>query len=822
MTELTLDDFGRELLAQREWLSRLAHTLVSDPASADDLVQDTWAAALRTRPRPAGGLRGWLATVLRNNAVSRRRSEARRTQREHRASRPEATESTRDVVERAALQQEVVAAVMGLDEAYREVILLRYFEDLSPRDIALRLGVPVSTVKTRLARAAERLRERLDLTWNGGRTAWMGALGVWIDAESATGAGRSLAAAAAGLLVVGGATFAALEWRGRTGDADPETEDRTIALAEPSLATKRRPLEVSAAPAEGASKAGGRGGAAASTSRRSGFTGAIAVADEWMGGVERVAWPKRERTPYKIDGAPKRAYSFGAAAPPGFALVERFEGEVGRSVDAVLDTLVAKERDGSELWLAAETPVHAVEVEAFALQQTEATVEQVQEIWHRPGPSPNTMALTVGGGAPKGEDGERAWTPLWLPTGHGADPGKDLGDRRAMNGFPLATARHFAERVGVRLPTEFEFEAAIRGRKGYEFPWGKRRELKHMAVLGSSYGDGPLEVGTRKDADTRLRLYDLLGNLWEWTESPFTAYPNWRRVPGLEYDPPFGEALRVIRGGSFLTPGDHVSATTRRGLDPGAQSEDVGFRFAASLTPGLDRARQIVRDLSPRLRPHGARFDLDRVVACDRWIATEPKARKQPKRYAVLHRYDYAIWVPLEEESRARFARQASGADDLQPLGLLATNLGALDDWGVRSASEDDLDYSTNFNREEVFLVCYSSSGSAPPRERIAGLFEEPLGVAPPWPDSRASRRPSFVLLKAGALFHARMSCLPWKGANPGSGEVGRPELLSRLGEAGASGLAFPVESGGAGGRAELRVWFSSGQLDGSWRRAED
>ena len=58
-----------------------------------------------------------------------------------------------EIVARLETQRRVVDAVMALDEPYRTVVVYRYFDDLPPKEIAARLGVPVGTVKTRLKRA---------------------------------------------------------------------------------------------------------------------------------------------------------------------------------------------------------------------------------------------------------------------------------------------------------------------------------------------------------------------------------------------------------------------------------------------------------------------------------------------------------------------------------------------------------------------------------------------------------------------------------------------------------------------------------------------
>ena len=160
------------LLAQAGWIRSLARSLVADASRADDLVQRTFVAALEHPPGPSTPLRRWLGAVTRNFARQDRRAEARRVERESATARLEAVES----VEAIAIQRELFEAVLALDEPYRTTIVQRYYESLPPREIARRQGVPVKTVKTRLARALERLRMSLDSRRGGNRGAWLPAL----------------------------------------------------------------------------------------------------------------------------------------------------------------------------------------------------------------------------------------------------------------------------------------------------------------------------------------------------------------------------------------------------------------------------------------------------------------------------------------------------------------------------------------------------------------------------------------------------------------------------------------------------------------------
>lgn len=176
MTSPTSTADAETLLRHAGWVRALALRLVRDPDRADDLAQETCLAALRQRPDVSSPLRGWLATVLRNRVRQEARATERRTERERAVSRDEGSPSTLDLVERLTLHRRVVEVVTALEEPYREAILMRYFEQRTPTEIARRTGVPLSTVKTRLGRGLERLRWRLDREHGGERRAWAPAL----------------------------------------------------------------------------------------------------------------------------------------------------------------------------------------------------------------------------------------------------------------------------------------------------------------------------------------------------------------------------------------------------------------------------------------------------------------------------------------------------------------------------------------------------------------------------------------------------------------------------------------------------------------------
>jgi RNA polymerase sigma factor (sigma-70 family) len=165
----------RELLAHADWLRRLARHVVRGEGEADDLLQDTWVAALRAPPGRDREAQPWLAEVLRNFARRAWRSGRARQRREEQTEPfdPAAATTPDLLLERAQAQRLLAELVVSLDEPFRSTVLLRYFEGLSAAEIARSQGVPAGTVRWRLKEALDRLRLALDRRHANDRPAWM-------------------------------------------------------------------------------------------------------------------------------------------------------------------------------------------------------------------------------------------------------------------------------------------------------------------------------------------------------------------------------------------------------------------------------------------------------------------------------------------------------------------------------------------------------------------------------------------------------------------------------------------------------------------------
>jgi RNA polymerase sigma-70 factor (ECF subfamily) len=184
------EDLARHARALRG----LARALVG-AEHADDVAQDAAVEALRQPPGKGFSLLGWLAGIVRNRARRHHRDAKRRAAREHRAASATPTVESATPLD-AAVHREMVArldaALLGLPQPYQDTLLWRYYEGLTPAEIAARSGTPVATVKSRLQRALAMVRERLDDDQGGG--GWRKALGP------AFGLGENSAVAAAAAL----------------------------------------------------------------------------------------------------------------------------------------------------------------------------------------------------------------------------------------------------------------------------------------------------------------------------------------------------------------------------------------------------------------------------------------------------------------------------------------------------------------------------------------------------------------------------------------------------------------------------------------------
>jgi iron(II)-dependent oxidoreductase len=145
-------------------------------------------------------------------------------------------------------------------------------------------------------------------------------------------------------------------------------------------------------------------------------------------------------------------------------------------------------------------------------------------------------------------------------------------------------ARAYAAWAGRRLPTEPEWEKAARfdpatGRSR-RFPWGDEDPGPAHANLGQRHLS-PAPVGAYPAGASPLGVHQLIGDVWEWVDTGFHAYPGFEAFPYREYSEVFfGGDYKMLRGGSFGTDPAACRATFRNWDHPIRRQIFAGFRCA--------------------------------------------------------------------------------------------------------------------------------------------------------------------------------------------------------------------------------------------------
>lgn len=215
-----------------------------------------------------------------------------------------------------------------------------------------------------------------------------------------------------------------------------------------------------------------------------------------------------------------------------------------------------------------ETPSHRSLLHSHALANRPVSNAEFAAFMHDGGYRTPTLWMNEGWNTVC----QRGWShPLyWNDT---LDAEFSLAGLRAID--PNAPVSHlsffeadaFARWAGARLPTEAEWESAA----------------QVLDPTKGNYVESGLLHPHATTAQSGLR--QMFGDIWEWTGSPYVNYPGYRALPGAlgEYNGKFMCGQYVLRGGSCVTPRDHMRASYRNFFAPADRWQFMGLRL------GIDR-----------------------------------------------------------------------------------------------------------------------------------------------------------------------------------------------------------------------------------------
>ncbi len=252
----------------------------------------------------------------------------------------------------------------------------------------------------------------------------------------------------------------------------------------------------------------------------------------------------------RIKGIASLLFAFlliGALAENGWSsemvLIPAGEFIMGSSDEDISD--VARKYGGNEAWFADERPQRKVYVKSFYIDRFEVTNKQYKAFKES-----HTYAT------------DRENHPVVSVTW------QDASD--------------YCRWAGKRLPTEEEWEKAAKGTDGRIYPWGNDFDTKRantaeagrggrakvgsyqLEVSGSLFPGGTVEIGRYESGVSPYGVYDMAGNVWEWTDTWYGK----------------DKGLRVLKGGSWVSPYISSRGAIRLPDNPTIVSNDYGFRCA--------------------------------------------------------------------------------------------------------------------------------------------------------------------------------------------------------------------------------------------------
>lgn len=264
--------------------------------------------------------------------------------------------------------------------------------------------------------------------------------------------------------------------------------------------------------------------------------------------------------------------------------------------DAQVQEILRMYSDGQQEWYKDEQPAHAVDLDAFWIDQTEVTNAQFCKFLNKYG---NQREEGIRWLEP--EAGHRGEVYGLIEEIDGVFRPKTGYENYPVIEVSWYGAAAYSVWINGRLPTEAEWEYAARGPDNLLYPWGNTFDGKLVNYRDASftftprgfakdtaYNDGHASwapVGSYPNGASWCGTLDMAGNVWEWVNDWWDS-EYYALSPGENPQGPISGTVRIARGGSWYDPRWHVCSGGRKGLSPSSyRIHWVGFRCIIPIHP---------------------------------------------------------------------------------------------------------------------------------------------------------------------------------------------------------------------------------------------
>lgn len=203
---------------------------------------------------------------------------------------------------------------------------------------------------------------------------------------------------------------------------------------------------------------------------------------------------------------------------------------------------------------------HEVEIDGFRISRAPVTNAEYAAFVEAGGPVPRDWRNVEGRWETRHFAGWRALSPHH-PVAH----------------VSWNEAQAYCTWAGRRLPTEAEWEIAATGGTRRRYPWGDEPPSPGRANLDGWYGQ-TVDVAAFPEGESPFGVRGAIGNVWEWTATPFGPYPGFSPDAYREYSEPWFGDHYALRGGAWSTSATMISTRWRNFYRPQRCDVIAGFR----------------------------------------------------------------------------------------------------------------------------------------------------------------------------------------------------------------------------------------------------